>query len=60
MVARALASNAEVLLADEPTADLDAATAAAVIRGLRRLAERGATVIVASHDPELIAAWTGS
>ncbi|SFI27932.1 ATP-binding cassette domain-containing protein [Albimonas pacifica] len=56
MVARALASRADVLLADEPTADLDAATAAAVIRGLRRLAERGTTVIVATHDPALIAA----
>jgi len=56
MVARAFASRAEVLLADEPTADLDPAAAAAVVRGLRRLTARGVTVIVATHDPALIAA----
>ncbi len=56
MVARAFASRADVLLADEPTADLDSRTAEAVIRGLRRLAGQGVTVIVATHDPALVAA----
>lgn len=55
MLARALAARPDVLLADEPTADLDADTAARVTDGLMRLAESGATLIVATHDPRLIA-----
>ncbi|MGM0585162.1 MAG: ATP-binding cassette domain-containing protein, partial [Pseudomonadota bacterium] len=56
MIARAIAARPEVVLADEPTADLDAETAARVIAGLRRLAEGGCTVIAATHDPQLAAA----
>ena len=55
MVARALYSNAGIVLADEPTADLDPATAQAVSEGLLALAARGATLIVATHDMELAA-----
>lgn len=55
MLARALQARADVLLADEPTADLDADTAGRVIDGLMEMAARGATLIVASHDPRLIA-----
>lgn len=55
-LARALGQRAEVILADEPTADLDADSAARVIDALRAEAARGAMVIVASHDPALIAA----
>ncbi len=54
-VARAAYAGREVILADEPTADLDAETAQTVIEGLLRLAGRGATLIVATHDPALIA-----
>jgi ABC-type lipoprotein export system ATPase subunit len=43
-----------VLLADEPTAQLDAANAAALVAALRRLVERGATIIVSSHDHDVI------
>jgi len=53
MVARALYSHADIVLADEPTADLDEATAKAVTKGLLALAARGATLIVATHDMEL-------
>ncbi|MTI17113.1 ATP-binding cassette domain-containing protein [Rhodobacteraceae bacterium RKSG542] len=56
MLARALMRNPEVLLADEPTADLDPETAALIIDSLVHLKERGCTLIVASHDPALIAA----
>jgi len=55
MVARALYSNADVVLADEPTADLDPATAQAVSEGLLALAARGATLIVATHDMDFAA-----
>jgi ATP-binding cassette subfamily C protein CydD len=56
MLARAALSGRRVVLADEPTADLDRETAAEVIAALRALADRGATVIVATHDMALAAA----
>ncbi|WP_245556228.1 thiol reductant ABC exporter subunit CydD [Actinopolyspora mortivallis] len=46
-----LHGGARVLLADEPTAHLDAATASRVDSALRRAAEAGAVVVVASHRP---------
>jgi putative ABC transport system ATP-binding protein len=45
-----------VLLADEPTAELDAAAGAVLIEAMRALVARGATLIVASHDASVIAA----
>lgn len=56
LVARALLSGAAVILADEPTADLDPETADAVTEGLLSAARAGATLIVATHDPRLVAA----
>ncbi|MCB1353722.1 MAG: ATP-binding cassette domain-containing protein [Rhodobacteraceae bacterium] len=55
MVARAALRAPDVILADEPTADLDARTAASVTEGLLRLNAGGATLIVATHDPALAA-----
>jgi len=55
VLARALYGTPEVILADEPTADLDAETAEAVTAGLLAQAARGATLIVATHDPALAA-----
>ncbi len=53
-VARALAVRPSLLLADEPTGDLDSATGSAVARLLRQIAqENGITVIVATHDLHL-------
>jgi ABC-type lipoprotein export system ATPase subunit len=49
-VARALARQSQVILADEPTAGLDDGNAACVLALLRKAAEQGLTVIVASHD----------
>jgi ATP-binding cassette subfamily C protein CydD/ATP-binding cassette subfamily C protein CydCD len=53
-LARAFLRDAPVVLLDEPTANLDAATAAGVLAAIRRLAH-GRTVVVAAHRPELIA-----
>ncbi|MDP7150782.1 MAG: ATP-binding cassette domain-containing protein [Paracoccaceae bacterium] len=60
MLARALLSGADVVLADEPTADLDRETADKIISTLRRLADNGAAVLVASHDPDLITSFDRS
>lgn len=56
MLARAALSGRPVLLADEPTADLDPETAAQIIAALVALNARGATVIVATHDAALASA----
>jgi putative ABC transport system ATP-binding protein len=53
-VARALAMAPEVLLADEPTAELDAENRERIVELLVRLARSGAIVVIASHDPEVV------
>lgn len=55
MMARAISAGADVILADEPTADLDGATAAQIARGLKELQKNGATLVVATHDATLAA-----
>lgn len=60
MIARAVLSGRELMLADEPTADLDPDTAALVIRALVRLKGDGHSLIVATHDPALVAAMDRS
>ena len=52
-IARALAGGARVLLADEPTAELDDEAASLVIEALREVAAAGTTVITATHDRTL-------
>lgn len=55
-VARALANNPHLLLADEPTGSLDSHSASRVLDLLASLRDRhGMTVIVVSHDPEVAA-----
>jgi putative ABC transport system ATP-binding protein len=55
-IARALVGEPRVILADEPTGNLDSATGADVIELLAGLAaRRGTTVVVATHDAELAA-----
>lgn len=55
-VARALVVEAPVLLADEPTSELDQGNVAVVMEALRREAERGAVVVIATHDPAIVEA----
>lgn len=51
-VARALLITPSVVLADEPTAGLDAQNAAGVLRLLREAAEGGAGVLIVTHESE--------
>ena len=50
-IARALVGSRTVLMADEPTGALDSANSWALYQLLRNLADDGATVVMASHDP---------
>jgi putative ABC transport system ATP-binding protein len=52
--ARALANDPDLVLADEPTGNLDAENGQKIIQVLRILKKNGKTVIVATHDAELI------
>jgi putative ABC transport system ATP-binding protein len=54
-IARALANNPPVLIADEPTGNLDSRTAHQVFQTLADLTQQDKTVIYVTHDPELAA-----
>ncbi len=49
-VARAVLNRPQLLLADEPTANLDAHSAAAVVTAMVALRQRGTTLVIATHD----------
>lgn len=55
LLARAIFARPDVLLADEPTADLDAETATKIAKALLEQAANGATLVVATHDMRLAA-----
>jgi putative ABC transport system ATP-binding protein len=54
-IARALAGSPRILLADEPTGNLDSQMARAVMELLEELHREGATIVMVTHDPELAA-----
>ena len=54
-ICRAMMNDPELLLADEPTGQLDSKTAAEIMNLLTKMNERGKTVIVVTHDPAIAA-----
>jgi putative ABC transport system ATP-binding protein len=55
-IARALANDPPLLLADEPTGNLDSETALAVVELFSELAQQGKTLLIVSHDARIAAA----
>ena len=55
-IARALAGRPALVMADEPTGNLDSATGASILELLRELHQEGTTIVVITHDLEVAAA----
>jgi putative ABC transport system ATP-binding protein len=54
-IARALVNEPEVLLADEPTGNLDSRTSVEIMGIFQQLNERGITIIMVTHEPDIAA-----
>jgi cell division transport system ATP-binding protein len=54
IIARALAGQPKILFADEPTGNLDAETALSIIDLLKDINEQGTTVVMSTHDVDLV------
>lgn len=50
-IARALINDPKIVIADEPTANLDAVLSAMFVEHIRNLKNKGVTIVIATHDP---------
>ncbi|WP_048748168.1 ABC transporter ATP-binding protein [Paenibacillus sp. P22] len=53
-IARAIARKPRLVLADEPTAELDSRTGLTIMKAFRELVQQGLTVVLATHDPAVM------
>jgi cell division transport system ATP-binding protein len=53
-IARAIVNGPPVLLADEPTGNLDPATSLEIVQLLERISQRGTTVLISTHDQHIV------
>lgn len=53
-IARALANDPPIIIADEPTGNLDSTTASAVLDLFRQLTDLGTTVVIATHEQDIL------
>ena len=54
LIARALMNEPKILLADEPTSDLDSVTSYEIMEMLRKINDGGTTIIIVTHDDDLL------
>ena len=56
-IARSIATDPAIILADEPTGNLDTRSAEVVLNLFEELARKGKTVIIVTHDPSITQSW---
>ncbi len=59
-IARALANNPKLILADEPTGNLDSNTGAKIIDLLKEINQQGTTILMVTHDEQIAKKTTSS
>ena len=58
-IARAMLNNPQLIVADEPTGNLDPETAVAIIKLLRNIVDNGASVVMSTHNINMIEQYPG-
>ena len=59
VIARALLNKPDLILADEPTGNLDPATSEQIVEGLHQISSRGTAVVMATHNLQIVQRYPG-